>query len=178
MDQGNKAEDSNQTQTTDGDDKSPKKPVAGKPIAIQDAHDFDPFGDDGTEYPEDVHKVYDADPASFWQTSYYNSAKLGNLKPGVGVILDLGKAQRVGKVTVSFMGSTSVELRAASGGTGVMPTSLESYAKVAEGLGTTVTLKPGKSLNSQYLLVWLTELPIQADDGKWRGRVMDIKVTG
>ncbi|MCL7426228.1 protein kinase family protein [Streptomyces sp. YS415] len=178
MDQGNKAEDSNQTQTTDGDDKSPKKPVAGKPIAIQDAHDFDPLGSDGSEYPGDVHKVYDADPTSFWQTSYYGSAKLGNLKPGVGVILDLGKAQRVGKVTVSFMGSTSVELRAASGGTSVMPTSLESYAKVAEGSGTTVTLKPGKSLNSQYLLVWLTELPIQADDGKWRGRVMDIKVTG
>ncbi|MDT9695569.1 protein kinase family protein [Streptomyces sp. P17] len=178
MEHGNPSGESEQTQTTDGDDKSPEKPSAGKPIAIQEARDFDPYGDDGSEYPEDVEKVYDADPKSYWQTSYYEGADLGNLKPGVGVILDLGKAQQVGKVTVSFKGSTSVELLAASGDDAVMPTSFESYAKVAEGSGTTVTLKPDKNLNSRYLLVWLTELPIQADDGKWRGRVMDIKVTG
>lgn len=176
MDQG-KSNDTNQTQTTDGDDKSPKKPTVGKPIAIQDAHDFDPNGTDGSEYPEDVYKVYDDDPNSYWQTSYYEGAKFGNLKPGVGVILDLGKVQQVGKVTVSFMGSTSVELLAASGDAGTMPTSLDGYTKAADGSGTTVTLKPDETLKSRYLLVWLTELPIQADDGKWRGRVLDVKVT-
>ncbi|WP_328872544.1 protein kinase family protein [Streptomyces sp. NBC_00287] len=177
MEHGNPSGESEQTQTTDGDDKSPNKPSAGKPVAIQEAHAFDPYGDDGSEYPEDVDKVYDADPKSYWQTSYYEGANFGNLKSGVGVILDLGKAQKVGNVAVSFMGSTSVELLAASGDDGVMPTSYEGYTKVAEGSGTTVTLKPDKNLNSRYLLVWLTELPIQADDGKWRGRVMDIKVT-
>ncbi|MEU9732573.1 protein kinase family protein [Streptomyces sp. NPDC048002] len=177
MDRSGKSEDTNQTQTTDGDDKSPKKPTAGKPIAIQDAHDFDPFGSDGSEYPNDVGKVYDSDASSYWQTSYYEGARFGNLKSGVGVILDLGKAQQVGKVTVTFQGSTSVELRAASGDAGAMPTSLDGYSKVAEGSGTTVTLKPGKTLTTRYVLVWLTELPIQADDGKWRGRVTDVKVT-
>ncbi|CCK28917.1 hypothetical protein BN159_4538 [Streptomyces davaonensis JCM 4913] len=177
MDQGGKSDDSNQTQTTDGDDKGPKKPAPGKPIAIQEAHDFDPYGSDGSEYPDDVPKAFDADPKSYWQTSYYEGANLGNLKSGVGLILDLGKAQQVGKVTVSFMGSTSVELLTASGDEGAMPTSFEGYTKVADGSGTTVTLTPDKDLNSRYLLVWLTELPIQADDGKWRGRVMDIKVT-
>ncbi|MFD7404358.1 protein kinase family protein [Streptomyces sp. NPDC059866] len=177
MDQGNQSDDTNQTQTTDGNDKSPKKPASGKPIAIQSARDFDPLGNDGEEYPDDVDKVYDTTPGTYWQTSYYEGANFGNLKSGVGVILDLGKAQQVGKVTVSFKGSTSVELRAASGDTGAMPTSLDSYTKVAEGSGATVTLEPDKALTSRYLLVWLTELPIQADDGKWRGRVIDVKVT-
>ncbi|MDL2080391.1 protein kinase family protein [Streptomyces sp. GXMU-J15] len=177
MDRGGKDDGTDQTQTTDGGDKSPKKPAAGKPIAIQDAHDFDPFGGDKSEYPANVPKAFDNDPQSYWETSYYEGANFGNLKSGVGLVLDLGKAQKVGKVTVSFMGETSVELLTASGDSGTMPTSFGSYSKVAAGSGTTVTLKPKESVNSRYLLVWLTKLPIQADDGKWRGRVMDIKVT-
>ncbi|MFH9005681.1 protein kinase family protein [Streptomyces afghaniensis] len=176
MDQGGKNEDPGQTQTNDGNDKSPKKPASGKPITIKGAHDFDPFGDQ-TEKPSDIGKVYDSSTATYWQTDFYLSADFGRLKPGVGIILDLGKTQQVGKVAVTFVGNTSVELRSASADAGSEPTSFDAYRKVAEGTGTTVELKPGKSIKSRYLLVWLTDLPIQADDGKWRGRVADIKVT-
>ncbi|WP_086560478.1 protein kinase family protein [Streptomyces africanus] len=176
MDQGGKSEDPGQTQTNDGNDKSPKKPAGGKPITISGARDFDPFGDQ-TEKPSDIGKVYDNSTATYWQTDFYLSADFGRLKSGVGIILDLGKTQQVGKVTVTFVGDTSVELRSASADAGSEPTSFDAYTKVAEGTGTKVELKPGKSLKSRYLLVWLTDLPIQADDGKWRGRVADIKVT-
>ncbi|MGW0470035.1 protein kinase family protein [Streptomyces coeruleorubidus] len=176
MDQGGKNEDPGQTQTNDGNDKSPKKPASGKPITVSGAHDFDPFGNQ-TEKPSDIGKVYDNSTATYWQTDFYLSADFGRLKPGVGIILDLGKTQQVGKVTVTFVGETSVELRSASADAGSEPTSFDAYTKVAEGTGTTVELKPGKSLKSRYLLVWLTDLPIQPDDGKWRGRVADIKVT-
>ncbi|MFF8031388.1 MULTISPECIES: protein kinase family protein [unclassified Streptomyces] len=176
MEQGGKSDDTNNTRTTDGDDKGSKKPVSGKPIAITGARDFDPFGSDGSENPEDVDKVYDGVPGTYWQTNYYESADFGRLKQGVGVVLDLGKSQQVGTVTLGFVGATSVELRAASGDTGTQPTSFDAYTKVAEGSGSSVTLKP-EELDSRYLLVWLTELPVQADDGKWRGRVADIKVT-
>lgn len=176
MDQGGKTEDPGQTQTNDGNDKSPKKPAGGKPIAISGARDFDPLGDQ-SEKPSDIGKVYDNSTATYWQTDFYLSADFGRLKSGVGIILDLGKTQQVGKVTVTFVGDTSVELRSASPDAGSEPTSLDAFSEVAEGSGTTVQLKPGKSFKSRYLLVWLTKLPIQADDGKWRGRVADIKVT-
>ncbi|MFG1666016.1 protein kinase family protein [Streptomyces sp. Y7] len=176
MDQGGKSEDNNQTQTTDDNDKGPAKP-ASKPIAIEGVQDYDPFGSDGSENPRDIDKIYDSASGTYWQTSYYTSADFGRLKSGVGVILDLGKVQSVGKVTISFMGDTSVELRAASGDTGSAPTSFDSYPKVASGSGTTVTLKPGDSLKSRYLLVWLTNLPKQVDDGQFRGRVLDVKVS-
>ncbi|GAB2734143.1 serine/threonine protein kinase [Streptomyces bullii] len=177
MDQGGKADNTDRTQTTDGNDKSPKKPVSGKPIAISSARDFDPFAADGSEKPSDIGKVYDDSTATYWQTDYYLSADFGRLKSGVGVILDLGKVQQVGKVTVTFVGDTSVELRSASADAASEPTSFESYTKVAEGSGATVELKPGKTLKTRYVLVWLTKLPLQPDDGKWRGRVADIKVT-
>ncbi|MFE9440575.1 protein kinase family protein [Streptomyces sp. NPDC006602] len=174
MDRGGKSEETNQTQTTDGDDKTPTKP-ASTPISISGAHDFDPFGADGSEKPRDIDKVYDNSPSTYWQTDYYLSSDFGRLKPGVGVILDLGKVQEVGKVTVSFVGDTSVELRAASSDASSQPTSFDAYTKVAGGSGTSVTLKPDESLKSRYLLVWLTKLP--QIDGEWRGRVADIKVT-
>ncbi|MFD7810193.1 serine/threonine protein kinase [Streptomyces cellulosae] len=177
MDQGGKGDDTTNTQTTDGDDKNAPKPVRGKPIAISELHDFDPFGADGSEYPENLPKIVDGDPQSYWQTSYYASSDFGRLKPGVGVVVDLGKAQEVGKVDVTFIGSTSVELRAAPGDAESRPTSFDSYDKVAEGSGTTVSLAPKDTVKTRYLLVWLTELPMQADDGQWRGRVADIKVT-
>ncbi|MFF8861933.1 protein kinase family protein [Streptomyces sp. NPDC015139] len=177
MDHSDKPTDTNNTQTEDGGDKGAKKPTSGKPIAIESARDFDPFGKDQSEKPGDIGKVYDGSTATYWQTDFYLSPAFGNLKSGVGVILDLGKVQQVGKVTVSFVGDTSVELRSASADAGSEPTSFNDYSKVAEGSGSTVQLKPGKSLKSRYLLVWLTKLPMQADDGKWRGRVADIKVT-
>ncbi|WP_369170644.1 protein kinase family protein [Streptomyces sp. R28] len=176
MDQSNKSEDPNQTQTTEDNDKGQTKPVS-KPVAIEGARDFDPLGEDPSENPEDIDKIYDTAAGTYWQTNYYTSSDFGRLKSGVGVVLDLGKVQQVGKVTVTFVGDTSVELRAASEGTGTQPTSLDDYSKVAEGSGTSVTLKPGKSLESRYLLVWLTDLPKQIDDGQFRGRVVDVKVS-
>jgi serine/threonine protein kinase len=174
MDQGGKNEDPGQTQTNDGNDKSPKKPIS-KPIAIKGAQDFDPLGNDGSENPDEIDRLYDNVPGTYWETSFYASADFGRLKSGVGVILDLGKVQDVGKVTVSFKGDTSVELRAASG-VATQPQSLDGYTKVAQGSGTTVALKPNESLKSRYLLVWLTKLPL-TDDGNYRGRVVDVKVT-
>lgn len=174
MERGGKADDPNQTQTVDGDnDKSPKEPVS-RPISIAGAHDYDPFGSDGSEYPENVGKAYDGDPGTYWQTSHYASADFGRLKPGVGIVVDLGKVQQVGKVALTFGGDTSVELRSA-GATDSEPQSFEGYQKIAGGNGTTVDLKPDKAVKTRYLLVWLTKLPVT--DGQFRGRVADIKVT-
>lgn len=39
-----------------------------------------------------------------------------------------------------------------------------------------MTLQPTKSVKTRYLLVWLTQLP-PTDEGTYRGRVADIKVT-
>ncbi|MFD9389820.1 protein kinase family protein [Streptomyces sp. NPDC060000] len=170
----NKSDETNETQTTDDGGKAPTKP-ASKPITITEGWDFDPDGD-GSEKPADIKKAYDSSTSTYWQTDFYAGPDFGNLKPGLGIILDLGKAQQVGKVTVTFMGKTSVELRAASSDAGSKPTSLDAYTKVAEGSGTSVTLKPTKSVMTRYVLVWLTQLPL-TEEGTYRGRVADIKVT-
>ena len=52
---------------------------------------FDPFGDGEPENDDDVPLSFDGDPATAWSTlSYRGSPAFGNLKPGVGVLYDLG----------------------------------------------------------------------------------------
>jgi serine/threonine protein kinase len=149
--------------------------TSGKAIAITRAKDFDPEGTDG-ENAKSVANAYDGKASTYWETMWYSRADFGGLKSGVGLILDLGKSQHVGSVKVDFIGdTTSVELRAASGSS-TMPTSLSDYSKVASGTGTTVTLKPDKTLKARYVLVWLTNLP-QTSDGTYRGRISEINVT-
>ncbi len=166
------------TSQTDTGEKNPEPtPAPAKPVAISDAHDFDPLGPDGSEKPAGIKNSYDGDPASFWNTDGYYSAKLGGLKSGVGIILDLGEAQQISAVDVSFLGGrTSVELRTASAEATAEPTTLDGFTKVSEGSGSNVSLKPSKPVKARYVLVWLTELP-QAPEGNYRGKVSEIKIT-
>ncbi|MFF2522387.1 protein kinase family protein [Streptomyces liangshanensis] len=172
----NNQDDPGITRTTN--DTGNKAPRPAKPIAVADAHDFDPYGADRSEKPAGIKNSYDGDTSTYWNTDGYRSATLGNLKPGVGVILDLGSSREVQDVKVSFLGGdTSVELRAASAGTTVQPTELAGFGKVTEGSGTDVDLKPGKPFKTRYVLVWLTKLP-PSDDGYFRGKVSEIKISG
>ncbi|MER5767017.1 protein kinase family protein [Streptomyces sp. NPDC001985] len=155
-----------------------KDPAAasGKPVPILSARDFDPLGEDPSEKPAAIGNTHDGDPGTFWATNWYRSSDFGRLKPGLGVILDLGKVQQVGTVEVSFLGSTAVELRAAPKDAAVAPMSYEGFTKVAEASGTNVALKPGKPLQSRYVLVWLTDLP-PSTPGRFEGKVAEIKIT-
>lgn len=155
----------------------PVEAGGGKPIEIVDARDFDPYSD-GSENPEQVPNAHDGDPGTFWYTrNYFGSPDLGNLKPGVGLIVDLGKPQQVGGITVGFQGRTSAELLAAPRETTGMPTSYDTFDKVTDGTGPKLAYRAEKPVTTQYVLVWLTELP-QATDGNYRGRITEIQISG
>ncbi|MEV6109232.1 protein kinase family protein [Streptomyces sp. NPDC051940] len=147
----------------------------GKPVTIRSADDFDPYGT-GSESPSAVPLAIDGDDSTSWNTKgYRNYAKLGNLKPGVGLVIDLGKAQRVGSVHVTLVGDTAVSAMAAPSDAGAKPTDLSGFAQFDSGKGNDLTLEPKKPLITRYVLVWLTELP-KTDDGQFRGRIAEISV--
>lgn len=175
LDRGNDSDEPANTQTTEneGDDNNAVEP--SKPVTIAGAQDYDPLGGDGSEKPATIRNVHDKDTGSYWSTDGYYSADFGKLKEGVGVVLDLGKVQQVGSVDVSFLGgATSVELRATDGSS--VPQLPDGFTEAAKGSGTKVSLKPDKPVQARYVLVWLTKLPL-GDDGRYRGKVSDIKIT-
>ncbi|WP_418958044.1 serine/threonine protein kinase [Streptomyces tritici] len=161
--------------TTQPEPTENKQPESGKPVAIKDAHDFDPFSD-GSENPRAIDNVFDGDRNTHWQTAkYYTYPNFGRLKDGVGVVLDLGSVQQVGKVDVAFQGDTKVELHAAPEDASSQPTSLGGFTKLTSGAGSDVALTPKSPVKTRYVLVWLTELP--SSEGGYRGRVAEIKIT-
>ncbi|MEV6330404.1 serine/threonine protein kinase [Streptomyces sp. NPDC051909] len=173
QDKGTETPQTNQPQS--GQDE--KEPAAdGKPVTIVDARDFDPESDDGRENPEKIKNTYDGDPSTAWTTMRYErNSKFGNLKTGVGIILDLGKVQQVAKVEVAFHGVTSVELRTTPEDFSSQPDRIGDFAKQASQSGTQVNLTPAKPVKTRYVLVWLTDLP--SADGGFRGEISDIKIT-
>ncbi|MER5639551.1 serine/threonine protein kinase [Kitasatospora sp. NPDC002227] len=153
---------------------------AGKPLKIVGAQFFNPLGN-SAEHPESTGNVFDGNPDTFWQTSGYYD-QLGVSKAGTGIVVDLGSVQRVSAVHVLAKGATTVELHAtAASVTGAAPTDssdLPAYGSaLAKGTGTDIELDPAHPLNSRYLLIWLTNLPKDVD-GRYQGRIAEIKVTG
>jgi len=142
-------------------DSSAPEPAA--PATIADAEVFDPFGDGEPENDDDVPASYDGDPASSWSTlTYRGSADFGNLKPGVGVVYDLGSEQSLAGVTLTTTtpGAT-VEVR--TGGT--PGADLDAFTVAADGeLTGTDDLAFDSPVSTRYVLVWLTGL-VSSGDG-------------
>ncbi|MFI8947770.1 protein kinase family protein [Streptomyces sp. NPDC053750] len=165
MERGGKADDQNQTQTTDGDDKNGVAPKPAKPIAVQDAKEFVTKG--SAQHPADVGKTYDGDGSTLWRTSsFYDGPVIGPYKPGVGIVYDLGSAQEVSTADVGLLyggDHTTAELYAADS---LQPSSLDAMQKIGTvtTTGTTATIKATKPVKTRYVLVWLTALPYASGD--------------
>jgi hypothetical protein len=149
---------------------------AGAAITFAGVRDFDPDGDPPEENPDTAKFAIDGDPSTSWTTvTYRGNPALGGLKPGVGLMLDLGKEQRVSSVTVHFNGTpTSYDVYAAPAGVTEAPDSVDQLDKVGgqqsapEKSTATLDSKP----STRYLLVWLTRLP--KVEGGYRGEITDI----
>ncbi len=149
--------------------------VRGPVIDGVEAAAFDPQGDPSSENDEDAPLAVDGDPATSWSTEGYND-QLGpppGLKLGVGLVLDLGDAQAVGQVSLSFVGTpTSVSLFVTDG----RPDTVDGLDPVAQGSadGPRLTLDAGGARGT-HVVLWLTALPV-GDDGRFRGAVAEVVV--
>ncbi|WP_235735742.1 hypothetical protein [Nocardioides alcanivorans] len=137
--------------------------------------DFDPFGGDSEEKPELVPLAFDGDPTTAWETQGYRD-QFGpeGLKPGVGLLIDLGGERQVREVRIQVEGDPhGVELLATAGPD--RPSSLEDLQKVAEGQSEdgTLSLVPESTQPQHWMVVWLTSIP---GDGDYRGRIAEVRI--
>ena len=92
---------------------APVDPAAQR-IDLTTVVDFDPPPGDGAERPGTVPGAVDDDPATAWETERYDSAALGGLKAGVGLLVDLGAPTQVDRVELLDLeptGSTGFTVR-------------------------------------------------------------------
>ncbi|MER6121184.1 protein kinase family protein [Streptomyces sp. NPDC001795] len=185
MDQGKKSDNTNQTQTTDGNDKSggsKTKPVAH--IKIQNAQEYVASGD--PQAPGDVKNTYDGDSSTYWRTKRYNDGpKLAPYKPGVGIVYDLGSAQQISAASIGLRyggNHTTIHLYATDSLT--PSTGIDGMKEIGTDTtsGTSLTVKATRSLKTQYVLLWITDVPMAPVDGYsdagYKQAITDVKFTG
>ena len=183
MDRGGTS-DENQTQTNDDGDKNSTAPKPTKTLSIENAEEYVAEGD--AQHPGDVKLTYDSSLTTGWRTSSYKDGPDIVIKPGVGIVYDLGSAQEVSAATLSLRypgNRTTVELYAADS---LTPSSLDSLDKIGSATtkNTTATVKISKPVKSRYVLVWLTALPYSGSDpanysdAGYKQAITNVKFTG
>jgi Protein kinase domain len=151
-----------------------------RPVSISSASSWDPFGAEG-ENDEEVPLALDGDSSTEWTTlSYEGDPEFGGLKPGLGLVLDLGRAEDVSRVTLDVGGSgTDLEVRAAPAQASTRPSSPGDFRTVgsADGASGRTVVRLGNGVSTRFLLVWLTELAPESDS-TYSGRISEIDLQG
>jgi len=123
-------------------------------VHFADVTAYDPPPGDGQEHNPEAGNAIDGSASTFWQTQQYSSSNFGNLKDGVGLVLDSGKSQKLKQLTVSSD---------TPGFTAIIKSSQSSTGPFAAASGAqTVSSRTTFSLHSaaaRYYLVWITSLP-------------------
>lgn len=139
-----------------------------RPLPVAAVRTFDPFGD-GRENDDAAARAIDGDPATAWRSENYFDGVLH--KPGVGLLLDLGRERTV----------TGFRLSAPHPGyrfglaVGDDATALASAARptFTAGSETVGALPPSRG---RYVLVWIVSVA-DAGDGN-RAEIAEIEVLG
>lgn len=164
---------------------APSSSGAAPVIGIVSATDFDPAADGGSgnENARLVDRAIDNNPETAWLSERYKGdPRLGQLKPGVGLVVDLGSLQTVSQVNVGVIGKdTAVELRTPSDPNAeAAPMRSQAdwttIATVGRASGTAV-MKPDEPVKTRFLLVYLTSLPPESGS-YFQGGITNIEVRG
>jgi hypothetical protein len=161
------------TASAPAEDTAANQAPAGEAIPVAGATVFDPFGDGEAENDQDTPLTIDDDPATAWSTlTYRGSPAFGNLKPGVGLLLDLGDTQSVAAVTVtSTTPGATVEIRTAD----APADDLDGFTAVADGTVESETeFAFDEPVTAQYVLVWITGL-VDGPDG-FKAEIAEVTV--
>ncbi len=128
-----------------------------------------------------MNNAIDGDPSTGWSTMQYrDNPKLGGEKPGVGLVLDLGKPVKLGEVEVTFAAAGgTVELRVPEKeATDKAPMDRQAQWRTvatAEDTSEQAVLTPTEEVTSRYVLIYLTKLP-EVSSGRYVGTVNEIVV--
>jgi cytoskeletal protein RodZ len=122
-----------------------------------------------------AHLAIDANPATAWHTDWYASAHLGNLYPGTGLLVDMGRPVTItaAQIQLGRAHGAGFQLRV---GTAPVLADLAPVAQAADA-GGAVRLRLTTPARGRYLLIWFTSLP-RDSAGTFQASVYNLRVEG
>ena len=139
----------------------------GSPVHLVASNAYDPEGD-GQENDSQIAEATDGNPATAWHTEHYSSVAFGNLKKGVGLVLDAGApvTPRSLTVTTDTPGFTA-DIKAGPSSSCCFDT--VSPSQTVEGR---TTFQLSVDTPRRYFLIWITKLP----PGTLRAGVSEVSI--
>jgi serine/threonine-protein kinase len=126
---------------------------SGSRVHLRGVGDYDPQGD-GREHSYSAPRATDGNPATYWDTEMYSTTAFGNLKSGLGLVLDAGRPVPLRSLTVTTPTPGFVaQIKAGDSSSG-------GFAPVSS--SRTVSSRTTFALDgrtAQYYVVWITRLP-------------------
>ena len=118
-------------------------------------------------------------PEKPWHSDWYTNAHFGNLQPGTGLILDMGKPVQLSDMEVAF-GPASGANVAVKVGNSSTPSAPTDFATVAHGsgIGGTYPFKMTGHASGRYVLIWFTKLPAGGSGGQFEATIYNIVMHG
>jgi cytoskeletal protein RodZ len=136
------------------------------------------FGSAGAgqgDNPQVAALAIDGKHATAWHTDWYTSAHFGNLYPGTGLLLDMGRPVTItaAQVTLGSAPGGSFQLRVGSA------PSLADLPLVARAGrdGGVIHVRFTASAHGRYVLIWFTRLP-PVPGGTYQASVYDVRLKG
>ena len=133
------------------------------------------FGPGGGDNPQLAHLAIGGHRAVGWHTDWYTSARFGNLYPGTGLLLDMGRPVTVtaARITLGSARGASLQVRI-----GAKPALIAMPpAAHVSGTGGTVRLQLTTPAHGRYVLVWFTRLPADPA-GTFQALVYNVSLEG
>jgi hypothetical protein len=125
---------------------------AAKAVPLTGVTGYDPEGDGG-EHDETAASATDGNAGTYWKTEQYGNSNFGNLKSGVGLLLDAGSPHKLSQLTVTTdtPGFTAL-IKAGSSQSGPFTPVSKSQT-----VGKTTTFMLSSDA-AEFYVVWITNL--------------------
>jgi transcriptional regulator with XRE-family HTH domain len=133
------------------------------------------FGPNGGDNPQLAHLVLGRRRAAGWHSDWYTSARFGNLYPGTGLLLNMGRTVTITRARINLGNTTGASLQLRVGS---RPTLAHMRAVAhASGAGGVVRLHLSRPARGRYVLVWFTRLP-RDPSGTFQAHVHHVSLQG
>jgi hypothetical protein len=157
---------------------APKASAVAAPARVLEPASVAAFGSSGAgggDNSDLAPLAIDGNPATAWHSDWYATAGFGDLYPGTGLLVDMGRPVTVAAVKITLGSAHGARLQVRVGARPALQ-DLRTVAR-ASGAGDAVRLQLTTPARGRYVLIWFTSLPPDTA-GTFQVSVYNVQLTG
>jgi cytoskeletal protein RodZ len=129
-------------------------------------------GDNGLSAPSAI----DHNPSTAWHTDWYTTSHFGNLVPGTGLLLDMGRAVTIEQAWIRLGAAPGASFQLRVGKSAASLADLRVVARETGAAGW-ISVRFSKLVRAHYVLIWFTKLPPDPL-GTFQASVFNVRLRG